>query len=317
MQKQNRHLREEDREVIHRMNKAGKTQCEIAQAIGFSQGSVSKELKRNKGQKGYRAKQAHQKAMQRKKEKNSRERVIQGEIKEIVEKRLKRKHSPEQISGRLRPYGIQVSHETIYKYIVEDKAAGGTLYKHLRINGKRRYRRRVKVGRTGKIIGRVGLDQRPTIVDQRRRFGDWEVDLIEGIRGSGFLLSLYERKSRLGKLVYLQAKGAESTARAIIGALKDYKVKTLTYDNGLEFARHADVSKELKAQGYFCAPYHSWEKGGVENFNGLVRQYFPKGSDFRLISRSELKRVEEEINQRPRKTLGYRSPSSLVEKLAA
>ena len=99
--------------------------------------------------------------------------------------------------------------------------------------------------------------------------------------------------------------------------MKGYKVTTLTYDNGLEFARHADVSKELKAQGYFCAPYHSWEKGGVENFNGLVRQYFPKGSDFRLISRSELKRVEEEINQRPRKTLGYRSPSSLMERLAA
>ena len=130
-------------------------------------------------------------------------------------------------------------------------------------------------------------------------------------------MSLYERKSRLGKLVYLPTKGAEGTAQAIIEALKGYKVKTLTYDNGLEFARHAEVSKELKAKGYFCAPYHSSEKGGVENFNGLVRQYFPKGSDFREISSSTHRRVEDEINQRPRKTLNYKSPSELETKLAA
>lgn len=317
MQNQNRHLREEERGVIYRMNKAGKTQPEIAQAIGFSQGTVSKELKRNKGKRGYRPKQAHQKATKRKKGKDSRERVIQGEIKGIVEKRLKRKHSPEQISGRLKIHGIHVSHETIYKHIVEDKADGGTLYKQLRINGKRRYRRRAKAGRVSKIIGRVGLEHRPKAVELRSRYGDWEVDLIEGIKGSGFLLSLYERKSRLGKLVYLPTKGAKGTAQAIIRALKNYKVKTLTYDNGLEFARHAEVSKELKVRGYFCAPYHSWEKGGVENFNGLVRQYFPKGSDFRLISGLELRRVEQEINQRPRKTLSYKSPSELETKLAA
>ena len=130
-------------------------------------------------------------------------------------------------------------------------------------------------------------------------------------------MSLYERKSRLGKLVYLPTKGAEGTAQAIIEALKGYKVKTLTYDNGLEFARHAEVSKELKAKGYFCAPYQSSEKGGVENFNGLVRQYFPKGSDFREISSSTLRWVEDEINQRPRKTLNYKSPSELETKLAA
>ena len=111
-------------------------------------------------------------------------------------------------------------------------------------------------------------------------------------------MSLYERKSRLDKLVYLPTKGAEGTAQAIIEALKGYKVKTLTYDNGLEFARHAEVSKELKAKGYFCAPYHSWEKGGVENFNGLVRQYFPKGRDFREISSSTHRRVEDEISRK-------------------
>jgi IS30 family transposase len=117
--------------------------------------------------------------------------------------------------------------------------------------------------------------------------------------------------------VYLSSKGAEGTAQAIIKALKDCKVKTLTYDNGLKFAKRAEVSKELKARGYICAPYHSWEKGGVENFTGLVRQYFPKGSDFKRISRYELQRVEEEINPRPRKTLSYKSPSELETKIAA
>jgi IS30 family transposase len=155
MQNQNRHHREEDRGVIYRMNKAAKSQSEIAQAIGFSQGTVSKELKRNKGKKGYRPKWAHQRAAQRNKGKNRRERVIQGEIKGVVEKRLKRKHSPEQISGILKRHGMQVSHKTIYKYIVEDKADGGTLYKELRINGERRYRRRAEAGRVSKIVGWV------------------------------------------------------------------------------------------------------------------------------------------------------------------
>ncbi len=317
MQKQNRHLREEDRGVIYRMNKAGKPQSEIAQAIGFGQSAVSKELKRNRGKRGYRPKQAHQKAAKRKKEKRSREPVIRGQLKELVDKRLKRKHSPEQISGRLVIHGIKVSHETIYRYIDQDKSQGGSLYNNLRINGKRRYRRRSKVGRVGKIVGRVSIEKRPKVVEARARHGDWEVDLIEGIKGSGFLLSLYERKTHLGKLVYLPSKGAEGVAQAIIDTLKGYKVKTLTYDNGLEFSRHAEISEQLDARGYFCAPYHSWEKGGVENFNGLVRQYFPKGSDFREISSSTLRRVEDEINQRPRKTLNYKSPSELETKLAA
>lgn len=315
--KKRRHLREADRGVIYRMNKAGKTQGEIAQAIDFSQSTVSKELRRNCGLKGYREKQAQRKAAERKAAKPSRSVVIVGRLKELVDEGLILKHSPEQISGSLRRKGLQVSHETIYQYILEERAAGGELYKNLRINGKRRYRRRSKVGRVGKIPDRVGIEERPKIVESRRRFGDWEVDLIEGAKGSGYLLSLYERKGRLGKLCHLPHKGAERTAAAIIKVLKGYQVKTLTYDNGLEFSRHAEVSEALSAKGYFCAPYHSWEKGGVENYNGLVRQYYPKGSDFSKITPSELQRVEDEINQRPRKTLGYISPSDLKSKLAA
>lgn len=317
MHMKHRHLRQEDRGVIYRMNKAGKTQVQIAEAIGFTQSSVSKELKRNRGKKGYRIKQSQNFATLRKNQKRHRDLIISNFVEDIVVERITRKHSPEQISGWLAKVGIKVSHETIYKYLTKDKLSGGDLYTHLRINSKRRYRRRIKTGRVGKILGRVGLENRPKIVDHRKRFGDWEVDLIEGSKGSGFLLSLYERKSRLGKLVYLENKGATGTASAIIETLQNYRVKTLTYDNGLEFAQHARVSNSLNAKAYFCAPYHSWEKGGVENFNGLVRQYYPKGSSFHNISQEHLESVEDAINQRPRKTLDYKSPSELENKFAA
>lgn len=299
------------------MNKAGKSQEEIAEAIGFSQSTVSKELRRNRGQRGYRPGQAQNKAVGRKEAKRSRPRLVEGSLREEIDGRLERKHSPEQISGALRLEGTRISHETIYSHIARDKAAGGTLYKSLRINGKRRYRRRVKAGCAGKITGRIGIEERPGAVDSRSRHGDWEADLIEGSKGSGFLLSLYERKTRLGKLVRLPDKGSEGTARAIVETLEGYKVETITYDNGLEFSRHAEISLALDAEGYFCAPYHSWEKGGVENFNGLVRQYFPKGSSFEGITPEELQRVEDEINQRPRKTLGFLSPADHEYKLAA
>lgn len=228
-----------------------------------------------------------------------------------------RKHSPEQISGALRREKTEVSHETIYTHIRADKKQGGRLYQNLRINSKRRYRRRAKAGRVGKTPDRTSIQERPKVVNDRSRHGDGEVDLIEGSKGSGFILSLYERKSRLGKLVKLESKGSEQPAAAIIATLKPYRSKTLTYDNGLEFSRHLEVSKALKAKGYFCAPYHSWEKGGVENSNDLVRQYYPKGSSFAALSQEALQATEAELNERPRKILGYKSPSEIETKLAA
>lgn len=294
------------------MNKAQKSQQEIADAIGTTQSTISKELARNRGQRGYRAKQAQQKATKRKNEKSSRPHVIVGKIEKEVEERLNRKHSPKQISGKLRESGVFVSAEAIYKFIFKDKREGGLLYMNLRINGKRRYRRRAKNKRKSKILNRVGIEKRPKALELRARYGDWEVDLIEGTKGSGFFLSLYERKSHLGLLVHMKTKGAKSTAKAIIKALRGYRVRTLTYDNGLEFANHEEVSKALGSKAYFCNPYHSWEKGGVENYNGLVRQYYPKGSSFSEIDLRELFRVEKEINERPRETLGFKSPSELL-----
>ncbi len=307
----------EDRKVIANMRQAGKTQAEIAQAIGFSQSAISKELSLNHGERGYRPAQADRLAMGRKCRKRTRPKVMVGIIKDAVEARLRLKHSPDQISRSLAFQDLKVSHETIYQYLADDKKAGGDLSLHLRINGRRRYRRRSKIGRGEKIPNRVDIGERPAVVAGRKRYGDWEADLIQGAAGSGFLLSVYERKSRLGKLHLLPDKSSAETMKGLVTVLYGLKVSTITYDNGLEFALHELVNELLECESYFCKPYRSWEKGGVENYNGLVRQYFPKGHDFATITVERLLEVEEEINQRPRNILAYQSPDDLLDHLRA
>jgi IS30 family transposase len=307
----------ENRKVIANMKQAGKTQDEIAQAIGFSQSTVSKELSRNHGGRGYRPAQAERLAMGRKSRKRSRPKVMVGIIKDEVEARLRIKHSPDQISKSLALRELKVSHETIYQHIADDRKAGGDLSLNLRINGRRRYRRRSKIGRGEKIPNRVDIEQRPTVVSRRKRYGDWEADLIQGGAGSGFLLSVYERKSRIGKLYLLPDKSSAETMKGIVTVLYGLKVSSITYDNGLEFARHELINELLECESYFCKPYRSWEKGGVENYNGLVRQYFPKGHDFMTITPERLLEVEEEINNRPRNILAYQSPNDLLDHLRA
>ena len=203
------------------------------------------------------------------------------------------------MSKKLALQGVLVSHESIYRHPLDDRKSGGFLWKQLRINGTRRYRRRNKVGRKEKIKGRVDIENRPPEVAQRIRGGDWEADLIQGAAETGFLLSLYERKSRVGKFYKLTGKESVDVAIGTVMTLGNLEVKTITSDNGLEFARHGLVNDLLKSESYFCKPYSSWEKGGVENYNGLVRQYFPKGSDFTEITLERLQEVEDEINNRP------------------
>ena len=160
---------------------------------------------------------------------------------------------------------------------------------------------------------RVGIENRPAIVDRKTRIGDWEADTIVGKNQKSALLTLVERVTRYTIICKLKNLKAEDTARAAIRVLKAYKarVHTITMDNGKEFYQHTKIAKALKAKTYFCRPYHSWEKGLNENTNGLIRQYFPKQTDFRNISDREIRRVQDELNHRPRKTLGYETPSVL------
>jgi transposase, IS30 family len=311
-----RRLCQEDRYTIHRLLQEGKTSSQIARALNFHPSTISKEIKRNSGGRGYRPKQAGQFAAERKARQRRSPKIV-GIIAEEVELRLSDLHSPEQITGSMRKEGYDApSHETIYRYIARDKRAGGTLYTHLRINSKRRYRRRVKGPRT-KIPNRVDITQRPASVDARIYYGDWEVDLVEGKKGTGFILSIVERKSRFSLFEKLETKQASTVSGAIISRLRAYKVRSLTYDNGTEFSNHLEVSRCLNAKGYFCAPYHSWEKGLVENHNGLLRQYYPKGESFKEIDPNGLGWVEDEINTRPRKTLNFSCPADYIDRILA
>jgi transposase, IS30 family len=159
----------------------------------------------------------------------------------------------------------------------------------------------------------VDISERPAIVNQRERYGDWESDLIQ--RNRGYLLSLYERRSYLSRLARLESKDSVATGGAIIEVLRGHKVHAITYDNGLEFADHERMNAALGSKSYFCKPYHSWEKGGVENCNGLLRQCFPKGTDFLDVDEASLVHVERELNERPRKALNYNSPANLQHML--
>jgi transposase, IS30 family len=310
-----RRLHEQERHTIYRMRKAQYSQSRIAEALGCNQATISRELSRNRGRRGYRPKQAQEKAQKRLEEKRHRSRVIDGALEAEVRERLLRKHSPEQVSGALRrETGEGPSRTSIYNYISADKDAGGDLHKNLRINGKRRYRHRNNAYRH-KLPARVDISVRPTIVNERGRYGDRESDLIQG--GRGYLLSLYERKSHVSLLAKLESKDSSGVADAIIEALKGRKTHTITYDNGLEFADHERVNAALGSKSYFCKPYHSWEKGGVENSNGLLRQYFPRGTDFLDMDEASLVHVERELNERPRKALNYNSPANLQHMLIA
>jgi IS30 family transposase len=272
--------------------------------------TISRELRRNRGQKGYRPKQAQQFALNRRKKAKYR---IEASTWNVIEALIRQEWSPEQVSDWLKGnYGLQISHEWIYQYILLDKRAGGDLHRHLRCQKKRR-KRYGSYDRRGKIKNRVSIDQRPVIVDTRQRMGDWEVDTIIGKGHRHAIVSLTERKSRLALLRKVERKTAQAVADAVIELMKSLPVRThtITADNGKEFADHERIAKELNTAVYFAHPYSSWERGTNENMNGLVRQYFPKKHNFVTITQEEIEFVMERLNNRPRKCLGFKSPNQV------
>lgn len=304
-------LTREQRYQIYALKKAGQTQTATATILGVHKSSISRELRRNRGQRSYRPGLAQELACARRRA-THRPRLSE-QTWALVESLLRLEWSPEQITGRLKLEGREaVSHERIYQHVYADKRLGGTLHLHLRCRRERR-KRYGKHSRRGQIAGRVGIEKRPRVVEARRRIGDWEADTVVGRRGRGALLSLVERKSKLLRLRWVERKGAEEVAEASLAALGPLagKVLTLTSDNGGEFARHAEIAAGLGARFYFARPHASWERGVNENTNGLLRQYFPKWADFAAITEAEVELVMGRLNERPRKTLGYRTPNEV------
>lgn len=305
-------LTQEQRYQIYAFMKAGFNHTRIALEIGVHKSTVSREVRRGRGGRGYRPKQAQELATAR-----LQLRVqprIQPQTWQQVELLLRQQWSPAQIAGRLTlERQPTLSHERIYQYIYSDKRAGGTLHLNLRCQKVRR-KRYGRYDRRGQLPGRRSIETRPKVVEARRRRGDWEADTIIGRGHQQAIVSLTERKSKLTRLVKVRRNTAELVGQAIREQLQPLVVKTITSDNGREFAQHQQIAGHLKADFYFAHPYSSWERGLNENTNGLVRQYFPKKSDFSKITDRQLNNVVERLNNRPRKTLGYKTPNEVFFK---
>lgn len=304
-------LTREERYQIYALKAAGHNQADIAKVIGRHKSTVSRELARNRGLKGYRPKQAHIFASGRRLAKVTTR--ITSETWKRVERLLREDWSPEQTSDWLHhSENVHVSHEWIYQYILRDKQAGGDLHRHLRCQ-KARKKRYGAPDRRGQIKGRVSIDERPSVVNERTRIGDWEADTVIGKQGGTLLVTLVERKTRLTVIGKAPNKTALEVTAVILKSLAPLasQVQTVTYDNGKEFAWHQKISEELDANGYFAHPYHSWERGLNENTNGLIRQYFPKGKDLSEVTDAEVQVVMEKLNNRPRKCLGFKTPNQV------
>lgn len=307
-------LAREQRYQIYALMKAGQNQSQIALVVGCHKSTISRELRRNRGQKGYRPYQADELAYDRQCE-AYRSRIA-WETWQLVEQLLRQQWSPEQIAGRLKlEQRPSVSHECIYLYVYADKRRGGTLHRHLRSQKKQRKRYSGYI-RRGQIPNRTSIDKRPAVVARKSRFGDWELDTIIGARHKGGILSAVERKSKLTRLRKLVTKAAvemKDNSIALLAPLAA-RVHTITVDNGKEFCDHELIAAGLQARIYFAHPYASWERGLNENTNGLVRQYFPKKYPFASITAKDVQQVEDLLNERPRKTLGYRTPNEVFFK---
>lgn len=319
MKKTYKQLTYEQRCQIYTLNKTGHSQRFIARYIGVNQSTISRELNRNKGDRGYRFQQAHQKALERRKNASHPTKMIP-EMVALVESKLRMQWSPEQISGWLLTEKEQLlSHERIYLHVWQNKREGGDLYIHLRRQGKKYDKRRHGKSTRGHIKNRRCIEERPAIVEQRDRLGDWEIDTVIGKGHQGALVTIVERATQKLLCASVPRKTSEAVTQATIKLLKPYKdvVHTITADNGKEFSGHEKIAKALDTDVYFAHPYSSWERALNENTNGLLRQYFPKASNLKTVSENDVQAAVERLNNRPRKTLIYRTPNQKWMEMAA
>ena len=309
----NQHLTHGERYQIQALRAEGFGPTAIGKRIQRCKSVISRELNRNQSEQGYRAafaQQAYQQRLQAKGVERQPWRLVWNEWAVPL---LTEGWSPAQISGVFASSECPVSHEWIYQRILQDKQAGGTIYKYLRCQ-KQRKKRYGKPDRRGQIKNRISISERPAEVETREEEGHWEGDLVMGTAHQGALVTLVERKTGLLKTLAVPNKEAKTVTAAIIKMLKPLQdsVKSITFDNGKEFAGHEEIAKALQAKCYFADPYSSWQRGSNENTNGLIRQYYPKKkSDFSKVSRKEIANLEKRLNNRPRKRLGFRTPAQV------
>lgn len=305
-----------ERLQIETLLKTGLKPAGIAKELGRNRSTISREIIRNTSENGvYCHDFAQKKRNQRRFD--AKESILTEDNWTTVRVFIQQKWSPEQISGWLKMnpnYGFYVSDQWIYEYINRDKHHGGSLYTHLRRAGKP-YKRGGKKVYRGKIKDRIEITARNEIINKRLRLGDWEVDSVIGKLHKSSIVTIVERVSRYTAIIKVNSKEADIVSTAIIKRMKadQNPLFSITGDNGTEFANHKCISESLGIDFYFTHPYSSWEKGTNENTNGLIRQYFPKGTDFNNISEAMLKKVEIALNSRPRKCLEYKTPVEVLK----
>jgi IS30 family transposase len=313
MQKRYSHLNQGQRHRISALQKAGHSISYIADHLGVNKSTVSRELKRNAKKYGsYNAVCAQEMANERK-ERFAINRKFTPSMESFIREKLAQEQwSPEQIKGYCDKNQIpMVSHQRIYQFIWQDKTIGGNLYTNLRTgNKKRRHRYGSGKATFQTIKNRVFIDQRSEVINNKQRYGDWEIDTIVGKNNKGAIVTLVERKSAFALMAKLNGKNADELARTVVNLMAPYKEKVLsiTSDNGTEFSRHQRIAKKLQTEFYFAHPYSSWERGLNENTNKLIRQYIPKKSSFSDYDQSFINMITLKLNKRPRKNLNFKSP---------
>lgn len=312
---------EEERRLIYRWCREGCGVRETARRLGRSAGSISRELARNRGKRGYRWKQAHWKATERAKRPGPRR--FTEAVRLDAENRLREGWTPEIISGRARMEGREwVCKETIYKHVYAGAKAGGEMWKNLPRAHRKRRRRcpRVEGWGRGKIPNQRMIDTRPAEVESRATVGHWEGDLINGAAKTGNLVTAVERSTRFTLLGRTDTKEADEVTAVLCAMFLQTPEAAragLTLDNGKEFARHEQIADTTGMDVFFAHPYHSWERGTNENTNGLIRRLYPKRSSFARIGTRELRRIDRYLNDRPRKCLGWKTPREAMNAFLA
>ena len=306
------HLGISQRYEIYHLKKQGLTYSSIAKRIGVHKSTISREFKRNSDSRNgvYKVALAQKKTEERHLNKPKSIRFTK-EIVDFVTYWLKEDYSPEQIVGKSKRLNVScVSIERIYQFIWNDKKQGGMLYTHLRTLGKRYQKRENTNSRRGQIADRVPIEQRPEIVDKKDRIGDLEIDLVIGRDHKGALLTINDRATGILKMAHLKNKSAKEVELKTIELLESWTpfIHTITSDNGKEFANHKVIAEALNIDFFFAKPYHSWQRGANENLNGLVRQYFPKKTNFESLEQQKIDKVVEKLNNRPRKRYNFLNP---------
>lgn len=308
-----------DRQVIEYFLKLDKSYLRIAEILHRDHTVISREVKRNSGEYlPYNAIRAQHYTERRQEKKNVRklEKWTNKELREYIITNLEDNLSPEQIAGDLKNNkplgGLYVCDESIYDYIYNGAGRYERLYKHLRRGRPKRIEWHKRIKHKVIIPERVSIDLRPEEVDQKKRVGDWETDLVVFSKQKAALAVLYERKSQYGILRKVENKQADTFEKTVQEGLAGFPAHSITRDNGGENYRHLETRDSLGVLSFFCNPFCFWQKGGVENLNGLIRQYFPKKHPFDTVTDEEVMAVQRKLNQRPRKNLNYQTPQEVM-----